>query len=137
MVKTNPRKIEGAWQQGYALDQHTIKSVYIGEDEHGHPRFDTTRSEIGELLYRLKYGHDLSVVNDIADAAVSFAKDWKPKADLLIPVTPSRVRSQQPVFLVGAEIAKRLNIPFVAKLLRDEWLSLNSRMSAGTNERPF
>ncbi|HEY3656230.1 MAG TPA: hypothetical protein VGL34_14785 [Steroidobacteraceae bacterium] len=31
---------------------------------------------------------------------------------LLIPVTPSKVRAKQPVFFVGAEIAKRINVPF-------------------------
>jgi predicted amidophosphoribosyltransferase len=112
MIKISPRKIEGPWREGYALDRHTVKSVYLGDDEFGHPRFETTRSEIGELLYKLKYGNDQTVVGDIADAAEAYLIQWKPEVDLLIPVTPSKVRAKQPVFLVGAEIARRLNIPF-------------------------
>jgi predicted amidophosphoribosyltransferase len=112
MIKINPRKIEGAWREGHVLDRHIMKSVYLGDDEFGHPRFDNTRSEIGELLYKLKYQDDQTVVGDIADAAEMHLKNWKPKIDLLIPVTPSKVRAKQPVFLVAAEIAKRLNIPF-------------------------
>lgn len=112
MIKINPRKIEGPWRDGYALDRHTVKSVYLGDDEFGHPRFETTRSEIGELLYKLKYTNDQTVIGEIADAAEMHLKTWKPKVDLLIPVTPSKVRAKQPVFLVATEIAKRLNIPF-------------------------
>ena len=88
-----------------------MKSVYIGDDEFGHARFDTTRSEIGELLYKLKYGNDQTVVGQIAEAAEGYLKKWNPKIDLIIPATPSKVRAKQRVFVVGAEIARRLNIP--------------------------
>ena len=54
MIKINARKISGSWQEGYALDQHILKSEYIGHNEYGYPQFDTTRSEIGELLYKLE-----------------------------------------------------------------------------------
>ncbi len=37
--------------------------------------------------------------------------------ELLIPITPSKVRADQPVFLVGAEIAKRINVPFSSELV--------------------
>jgi competence protein ComFC len=117
MIKINPRKIEGPWREGYALDRHTVKSVYLGDDEFGHPRFETTRSEIGELLYKLKYGNDQTVLEGIADVVEAYLRQWNPKVDLLIPVTPSKVRAKQPVFLVGAEIAKRLNFPFSAEIV--------------------
>jgi predicted amidophosphoribosyltransferase len=112
MVKINPRKIEGPWQEGYALDQHSLKSEYIGDNEFGHPQFETTRSEIGDLLFKLKYRNDQSAINELAKAAATYLAKWKPDVDLLLPVTPSKVRAKQPVFLVGEEIAKRMNIPF-------------------------
>jgi competence protein ComFC len=52
MVKTSPKKLKGPWEDGYALDIHTISSEFIGHNEFGHPQFDTKRTEIGELLYR-------------------------------------------------------------------------------------
>jgi len=55
MVEINPKIITGCWTEGFALDFHTLSSEFIGDDEYGHPQFDTKRSEIGELLYRLKY----------------------------------------------------------------------------------
>ncbi len=112
MIKVDARKIEGPWEDGYALDRHTIRSEYIGDNEFGHPQFNTTRSEVGELLFKLKYRSDYAVVDQLAEAAASFVKAWKPDIDLLIPATPSRVRAKQPVFLLGEEIAKRLKIEF-------------------------
>lgn len=112
MAKINPRKIDGPWKEGYALDQHSLKSEYVGDNEFGHPQFETTRTEIGELLFKLKYRNDQTVITDLTNAAAALLAKWKPDVDLVIPVTPSRVRAKQPVFLVGAEIAKRLNILF-------------------------
>jgi len=51
--------ILGPWKAGYAFGIHTLKSVYIGDDEYGHPRFQTDRSPIGQSLYNLKYGQKL------------------------------------------------------------------------------
>ena len=48
----NPIAINGPWQQGWALDLHTLSSTFIGDDAFGHPQFESKRSEIGELLYQ-------------------------------------------------------------------------------------
>jgi hypothetical protein len=48
MVTISPRKLVGKWTVGYSLDVHTTGSTYLGDDEYGHPQFDTQRSEIGE-----------------------------------------------------------------------------------------
>jgi len=65
MVDFAPRQIVGKWRSGYALDLHTLSSIFIGDDEFGHPRFETRRSEMGELLYRLKYSGDGTVIGEI------------------------------------------------------------------------
>lgn len=46
------------WIEGYAFSVHTIYSIYVGENEYGHPQFDTKRSPMGELVHRLKYKQD-------------------------------------------------------------------------------
>lgn len=56
-------RLKGNWTKGLAFDLHTVASVYLGPDEFGHDRFDNTRSEIGELVYQLKYKHDQSAVS--------------------------------------------------------------------------
>src|SRR5882672_4752298 len=113
MVKFQARTIIGAWHSGYALDLHTLSSTYVGDDEFGHPRFDTKRSEIGDLLYQLKYNSDRMAVEKIAEAAETFIGQWKPAIDFLVPVPPSTVRSAPPVVLVAQSLSKRLGIPLV------------------------
>ena len=55
MVAIHPRRIVGNWRSGIALDVHTVRSTHLGVNEFGHDVFDTERSELGELLHRLKY----------------------------------------------------------------------------------
>jgi len=105
--------IPGRWREGFVLDYHTIGSTYIGEDEYGHPIFDTKRTEIGELLYRLKYRSDISTLDEIAWTAIEFVKAWNPGVEIIIPVPASRSgRPLQPVLLIAEELGKRLNITF-------------------------
>src|SRR6516225_4063660 len=54
MAPFRPRQIIGKWKGGFALDVHTLSSIPIGYNEFGHMQFETTRSEVGELLYKLK-----------------------------------------------------------------------------------
>ena len=109
MLKINPTAISGSWDEGFALDVHTIDSQYIGDDEYGHPQFETTRSPIGELLYRFKYKADKSVAEDLWKAAADFvtARKWAPT--IVVPVPPSRPgRHFQPVPALAQGTAKLL-----------------------------
>lgn len=111
-VEINPRRLRGPWDDGYALDVHTRSSTFLGYDQYGHPRFDTMRSPIGELLYQLKYRHDQAAVAPMVDAIEGFVgKLWKPPIDAIVPVPPSVARKDQPVILVAAALADRLKIP--------------------------
>src|SRR5216683_8257627 len=101
MVAINPRKLPGKWRDGYALDLHTLGSTYLGDDQFGHAQFDTKRSAIGELLYRLKYAADASVVAEIVEAATSFIQSHQIAIDLIVPVPPSTPRRVQPVALLA------------------------------------
>ena len=109
-LTVQPTRIPGRWRQGYALDVHTVKSTYLGEDEYGHARFESQRSEIGEYLKRLKYDNDLSVVPDLAETVASFVSWWQIEPNVIVPVPPSRQRDIQPVFLLAEEISRRLGI---------------------------
>jgi len=114
MVNFSPLKILGRWQSGFALDYHTISSVPIGYDEFGHLRFDTTRTPIGELLYRLKNGSDTSVVPELVENAAHFVNQWRPGVSALVPIPPSNPnRAVQPVVLVGKPLAERLGLEWV------------------------
>jgi len=110
MVTINPIRIPGPWRQGCVLDYHTLSSDFLGYNEYGHPEFDTKRSEVGELLYLLKYRNDPSVVNTIVDTAAKFLREWNLKIDVMVPVPPSRTRPYQPVIEIAAALGALLNI---------------------------
>src|SRR5438445_7264775 len=107
----NPEPIKGLWNDGYTLDVHTISSVPIGHDEYGHQQFDTTRSEIGERLYRLKYRGERSRVAPLAQEAADFVKKWGIDVDVVVNVPPTRPRSFQPVVAVANKLASLLGVP--------------------------
>jgi predicted amidophosphoribosyltransferase len=118
MVSIKPIKIPGRWKEGFALDYHTISSEYLGDDEFGHPIYDTKRTEIGELLYRLKYKSDNSVISEMVDILEGFLNSWKPPIEFIIPVPPTRMdRILQPVFVLAEELSKRINIPIIPQAI--------------------
>ncbi|MZH99452.1 ComF family protein [Dickeya dianthicola] len=105
------KKLEGSWDLGYALHKHTLSSVYRGEDEYGHARFDNTRSEPGEALYQLKYRNDW---NQIAPLAAQIQAALLPlfgKVGLIIPMPASTARARQPVDELATELGRITGIP--------------------------
>ena len=111
MTTVRPIRLPGRWRYGFALDYHTVSSTYLGDDEYGHPMFDTRRSDLGELLYRLKYRSDASVFDEIVQVAARFYRSWNPGATVIVPVPPSRSsRPQQPVSMIAAALGGQLSI---------------------------
>lgn len=103
MADLHPMKIRGNWDTGRVLDWHIVSSEFIGYNEFGHPKFDTMYTELGELVYKLKYKHDITVLDNIVSIICNYAKFRS--IDAIIPVPPSNIsRTSQPV----AEIAKRV-----------------------------
>ncbi len=113
MAATNRQRIYGNWVSGLALDVHTVSSVHLGINEFGHDVFDTTRSELGELLYRLKYRGDKSAAQEIIDTAAAFLERHRSKFDILIPVPPSGARAVQPVILLATGIGAAVRLPVI------------------------
>lgn len=111
MVNIRPMQIPGRWRAGYVLDYHTVSSTYLGDDEYGHAMFDTKRSEVGELLYRLKYRSDKSALGELVEIAARFVREWNPGVTVLIPVPPSRVRAEQPIYLIAERLGTSIGIP--------------------------
>lgn len=93
-IPTNPRPLPGKhWTAGYCPDLHTTSSEFLGHNAYGHPEFDTVYSPIGKCLFRLKYRRDQSAMDPIVAALKTFLDQWKPVADVLVPIphsTPGR-----------------------------------------------
>jgi predicted amidophosphoribosyltransferase len=93
------------------LDYHTLSSEFLGYDEFGRAVFDTKRSDIGELLYRLKYRSDKTVLDWIVATALKFIASWKPNISVIVPAPPSKTRLFQPVMEISKTLSSQLGIP--------------------------
>lgn len=83
----------------------------IGHNQYGHPEFETSRSNVGELLYQLKYRHDKTAIEPLADTAADFVGSrWKLSLNAIIPVPPSNSRIIQPVMVVAEALSERLGV---------------------------
>lgn len=107
-------KLNGIWKEGFAFDNHTISSEFLGNDEYGTPRFKTIRTQMGELLYRMKYcqdGSQLRAIMELLISDVGFCRLME-KVDEILLVPPSNIgRMIQPVVYVANEIATYFHKP--------------------------
>jgi predicted amidophosphoribosyltransferase len=136
-MEIHPIKLEGNWNEGWALDYHTISSkivsdpIYIevynnkGEIEFveadGVKSIKTIRPPIAESLFQLKYHFDRTKVDEIANSASIFLTNkmgsWR--IDYLIPIPPSVLtRSFQPVYELVNSISKKCKLTVKFDLLK-------------------
>ena len=120
-IQINPQEIHGNWRAGYALDFHTISSHRLPDGT-----YDTKRTEIGEMVFQVKYYHDRSKIQPIAETVAEFVKEEfvvngypiLPYLDALIPIPPSDTnRPFQPVTEIAAKIEQILDVPVISDYL--------------------
>ena len=116
----NPQELSGNWRSGWTLDTHTISSRLMPDG------YDTDRTELGELVYQVKYHRDRSKIQLITGSAAEFIKEnFKvdghavlPYIAAIIPIPPSDMkRLFQPVTEIAQEIGRLLNLPVRTDLL--------------------
>lgn len=118
-LEANPRRISGAWDDGYALDTHTIESRLTGYNQFGHAVFSTNRTPLGELVYQLKYRSDSKCIGPIAETAKLFLERWQVRPTIIVPVPPSRTgRRNQPVLEIAKAISALCAIPLAANCVK-------------------
>ncbi len=138
-TKINPIKINGNWHEGYALDLHTLESEFAGYGERCQKVFDTSRTDVGELLYRLKYRFDKSVLPKIIRISVNFIKnEWQIDnlMEGIVPIPPSKIfRDYQPVQEMAKGISFRLKTPFHPNSLKKKKETPQLKKIFNFNER--
>ena len=108
--------LNGNWAQGFAYDLHTLKSEYMGRNEHGHDSFNTTRTEMGELVYSLKYCNDISAISKIVNLINKATR--LDCIDIIIPIPPSnKNRRIQPVQAIANALGESNSIAVSADIL--------------------
>jgi len=115
----NPMEIRGNWDKGFVLDFHVLSSTPIGENIYGHMEFDTVRTELGELIYQLKYRNKYENVDKILDLIKPFLDDYKElkEVDIVMPVPASKERDFQPVTEISRAIANYVGLSFTDEVL--------------------
>ena len=122
-IQINPREIHGNWRAGYALDLHTVSSRLLPNG-----RFENTRTEIGEMVYQVKYKvpPDRSKIRPLAEIAAQYVREEftvngypiLPYLDAVIPTPPSEMnRPFQPVEEIASTIGQILDIPVISDYL--------------------
>ena len=116
-MEVNIQRINGNWDLGYSLDKHVLQSIYLGENQWGHAEFDTTRSEVGEALFLLKYRSDYAKIPEIANQISESLSQYFSTACLVIPMPASKQRVRQPVREIALKVAENMKIPCLENLL--------------------
>ena len=121
MNRINPIKLDGPWNEGYALDYHTVYSFHLGINESGYDQYDTKRTDLGELLYSLKYKGEIAALNEIKILVRQFLSRWHVvrKIDAIITVPPSNeLREIQPVYEIGQITSEIINQKVYTNVLK-------------------
>jgi ATP-dependent DNA helicase RecQ len=81
---------------------------------------DWSRSNVGDLTYRLKYQGDLTVLPLLVEHATSLINDHPElvQVDSLVPVPPSTPRLNDPVSSFAKALAERLGLAFLPVLIK-------------------
>lgn len=116
-MKVAIREISGNWDKGFVLDKHTVSSTCVGHTPNGHPVFETTRTEVGEAAYQLKYRSDWNQVQPLAQQLADSIYPLFGKVGFIVPMPASSPRTRQPVTEVARALSKILNIPVFEGLL--------------------
>lgn len=128
-------EIKGNWVKGFALDLHTLSSEFIGDDEFGHPQFDTTRSEVGELVYQLKYHNDVSVLSQIVDK-IKTSIAGIGGFDFILPIPPTNIqRVKQPVELVCNAMSIEFGVSVLNNMLSKNKITEEIKNVVGYQKR--
>ena len=103
-------EIYGKWDKGLCLDVHTIKSSINSDGS-----FNTIRSEIGQLLYELKYRfkrENTDVLSNIICQYFNYNLSYfTPSVDVIIPISPSNQnRPFQPLQELCKSVSSKLGI---------------------------
>jgi predicted amidophosphoribosyltransferase len=101
LSQAHPKPLPGPWRVGFALDSH---SKFVGAQN--------VRTELGDLLYRFKYGGEQGVVETLAARLADFLRAHSEmRADLILPIpSTKKERPYDPVPLLARALGKRIGV---------------------------
>jgi competence protein ComFC len=112
-------EISGNWRKGRAFDVHTLSSTYLGENDAGYAQWESVRSDMGELVYQLKYRQDKSKLSEIVKLLDKIK--GVEQFDYIIPIPPTdQSRSFQPVNEIAIALGKHRGVTVLTDFLAKE-----------------
>ena len=133
----NPIKLNGPWDEGYALDIHTTTKRYMEDNVYGYPIVETEYTDLGKLLHYLKYRNDISKLDDIIKHAEQFIKSWDAikQIDLVIPAPPSKHKDFQAALEIAKAIAELINVSYSDEILQQDSIDESANESSNENKK--
>ncbi len=116
-MNVNVMQIKGDWDLGYVLDWHVESSEFLGHNQFGRAEFDTKKTEIGEAIFQLKYRHDLTKIEPLAETMVLNLKSAFQTASFIVPMPPSKSRGTQPAVELARKVAEKMALPLFENIL--------------------
>ncbi len=111
------KKIVGNWDLGFVLHKHVLSSTYIGDDANGRPQFETTRSEPGEALFRLKYRGDWAQIEPLSRQLHTNLIPLFSRVEFIVPMPASNRRARQPVTELAQALGRLADTPVFENIL--------------------
>jgi predicted amidophosphoribosyltransferase len=101
LSRAHPKPLYGPWRVGFALDSHR---KFVGAQN--------IRTELGDLVYRFKYGGEESLSETLATRLACFiAAHSDLQADVIVPIPSTKKdRAYDPVPMLAQLISSRLGI---------------------------
>lgn len=116
-MKVSLKEIHGLWDVGWVLDKHSVGSQCIGHNAYGHPVFETTRTEVGEATFQLKYRSDWGQVKPLAQAVADNVYPKLENVGFILPMPATQARNRQPVTEIAEELGRLVGKPVFTGLL--------------------
>lgn len=116
-MQVDVRKLNGNWDDGYVLAKHSLSTRFLGHDESGRARYDTTRSQPGEALYQLKYRGQHQFAEPIAAALAQSVLPRFQDVHFVTPMPASKLRENQPVHQIARRFAQIAKLAYTEDLL--------------------
>jgi len=102
LSSSRPKPLRGPWRAGFALD---FNSKFAGAR--------WARTELGEWIYRFKYGGEQVVADHLAGRLADFVRAHaEMRADLIVPIpSTKKERPYDPVPLLARALGKAIDVP--------------------------
>ena len=124
-------EIKGSWTDGLVLDWHRL----YRRDDPRRQSGDESRTELGQMVYDLKFNNDFTKVGILAMELARAIESRGYDPSIVAHIPPSRVRPRQPAEELAREVAILLCRDFIPDLFYRTGVGKQVKFLEGRDER--